>query len=577
MWAHPAAAMANELWDNASPSVKAIPMTNDLQQRILTTGLWLYQLIADETPSVFRKGYWMGRVMDWSMENEAFKVEMFRFVDVFPCLTRPESVAKHLKEYFCRSDQDSPLALQWGIKSLSHTSIAAKMVAKTIGNNITTMATQFIAGRDAHEALPILTGLRSQGLAFTADLLGEAVVSEAEADDYCRRYLDLLQILDTAQHQWPALGDSSTQLDWDHAPKINVSIKPSAMYSQMSARSFAHSLDMAQDRLRPLFRQGMRAGALMMLDMESTAFKNLTLSLYRSLLEEPEFRDYPHTGVVIQAYLRDSERDLVELIRWGKKRKQRFTIRLAKGAYWDAEVIQARQNNWPVPVFTDKAETDANFEKLARILLENHQTVTFACASHSIRSIAAVMEMAKDLKVPEERLEYQILFGMAEPVRTALCKAGLPLRLYVPMGEMIPGMAYLVRRLLENTANESFLRQSFAKAVSRDELLRDPLEILRQTQALSRPPNSARQHQAIELPPFRQRTALGLDHRRSAGSSLQAPLQKVGKEFPYQSTPGDRRRESEHRSTDSVHRSQSPGAYGGTGGIGRSRTGSGCH
>jgi RHH-type transcriptional regulator, proline utilization regulon repressor / proline dehydrogenase / delta 1-pyrroline-5-carboxylate dehydrogenase len=458
-------------------------MPVDLEQRIQQTGSWLFQLIADETPSVFRKDYWMGKVMEWCMQNEAFKVEMFRFVDVFPCLTRPESVAKHLQEYFCRPEQDFPLSLQWGIKSVSYTSIVAKMVAKTIAGNIASMGKQFIAGRDAREALPTLTEMRAQGAAFTADLLGEAVFSEAEAEDYCRRYQDLFTILDGAQNQWPALGESPNHLDWGHSPKINISIKPSAMYSQMSARAFEHSVAKAKERLRPLLRQAMRSGALVILDMEHTPFKNLTLTLYRSLMEEPEFHDYPHTGLVIQAYRHDSERDLMEMIQWGIKRRQRFTIRLVKGAYWDLEGITARQDNWPIPVFTDKAETDANFERLARVLLENHHTVNFACASHNIRSIACVMEMAKDLQVPKEHLEYQILYGMAEPVRSALSKAGLQVRLYVPMGEMIPGMGYLVRRLLENTANESFLRQGFARSLAPEELLRNPLEVLREHQA----------------------------------------------------------------------------------------------
>ncbi|HBZ57084.1 MAG TPA: L-glutamate gamma-semialdehyde dehydrogenase, partial [Syntrophobacteraceae bacterium] len=507
-------------------------MGKDLQQRIQSTGLRLYQLIADTTPSVFRKDYWMGKVMDWCMENEAFKVEMFRFVDVFPHLTSPESVAKHLQEYFCRPDQDFPLTFQWGIKSVSHTSVAAKMVAKTIANNITTMARQFIAGRDGRDALPILTDLRSQGMAFTADLLGEAVVSEVEAEEYCRRYLDLIEVLDSTQHQWQALRGSSTHLDWGRAPKINISIKPSAMYSQMNPRAFEHSLDMARERLRPLWRQAMRVEAQVMLDMESTALKNLTLALYRRLLEEAEFRDYPHTGIVIQAYLRDSEKDLLELLDWAKKRKQRLTIRLVKGAYWDAEVIHARQNRWPIPVFTDKTETDANFEKLARILLEHHQTVNMACASHNIRSIAAVMETAKDLKVPEENLEYQILFGMAEPVRMALRKAGLPLRLYVPMGEMIPGMAYLVRRLLENTANESFLRQSFARSVPHEALLRDPVDVLREhrTTQIATEPSAA--SLMDEVPPFANEPLLdwSLAEVREHFSSA---LRKVAEKLPY--------------------------------------------
>ena len=89
-------------------------MVDDLESRVRKTGLWLYQLIEGETPSIFKKEYWTGKVMEWCMKDEAFKVEMFRFVDVFPYLTRPQSVAKHLVEYFCRPEQDFPPALRWG-------------------------------------------------------------------------------------------------------------------------------------------------------------------------------------------------------------------------------------------------------------------------------------------------------------------------------------------------------------------------------------------------------------------------------------------------------------------------------
>jgi RHH-type proline utilization regulon transcriptional repressor/proline dehydrogenase/delta 1-pyrroline-5-carboxylate dehydrogenase len=511
-------------------------MSDDLERRIQQTGLWLFQLIADETPSVFRKDYWMGKVMEWCMQNEAFKVEMFRFVDVFPALTRPEAVAKHLQEYFCRPGQDFPLALQWGIKSVSATSIAAKLVAKSIAGNIASMGRQFIAGRDATEALPTLSEIRTQGAGFTADLLGEAVVSEAEAEDYCRRYLDLFTILGREQHAWAALGNSSNQLDWGHSPKINVSIKPSAMYSQMNACAFDHSVGMARERLRPLLRQAMQVGALVILDMEHTPFKNLTLALYHTLMEEPEFRDYPHTGIVIQAYRRDSERDLTEMIQWGKKLRLNFTVRLVKGAYWDLEMIRAQQNHWPVPVFTDKTETDVNFEKLARILLENHQTVNFACASHNIRSIAGVMEMAKDLRVPREHLEYQILYGMAEPVRSALSRAGLQVRLYVPMGEMVPGMGYLVRRLLENTANESFLRQSFAKAVAHEELLRNPLEVLREHRERARAEESGPEAESGGPLPFRNEPHLDWT-LADVRERFARALEKVRKDLPTKVAP----------------------------------------
>lgn len=457
-------------------------MPSDLESRIRETGLWLYELVKGETPSLFDKKFWTGKVMEWCMKNEDFKTEMFRFIDVLPTLTSKESLSKHFTEYFCGSDQNFPMTVQMGLVGACHTDLIAKKTAQSVAENIEKMGQSFIAAVTPEKALSVLEDLRSQGMAFSADLLGEEVVSEKEAESYLDRYLELFNILGNAQKDWEPLGSSDGDLDWGHAPKVNVSIKPSAMYSQMSPRAFDYSVARAKARLKPIFQKAVGIGAQVYLDMEHYDLKNLTLALYRSLLEDPEFKDYPHSGIAMQAYLRDTQEDLQNLVKWGRKRKQRFSVRLVKGAYWDSEVVWARQRNWPVPVFTNKHETDANFEMLARYLMENHESVNFACASQNIRTVAYVIEMAKELKVPEERLEYQILYGMAEPVRNALRSAGLPLRLYAPIGEMIPGMAYLVRRLLENTANESFLMQSFAEGVSREVLLKSPLLYLEEQQ-----------------------------------------------------------------------------------------------
>lgn len=506
-------------------------MVDDLESRVRKTGLWLYQLIEGETPSIFKREYWTGKVMERCMGDEAFKVEMFRFVDVFPYLTRPESVAKHLMEYFCRPEQDFPAALQWGLRYVSPTSIGAQKVAKAIAGNIENTGKQFIAGATPQEALPVLEGIRSQGMAFTADLLGEAVVSEKEAEVYLKRYLKLFDILDKAQKSWDPLDSETGDLDWGCVPKINVSIKPSAMYSQMNARGFDYSVYRAKEQLRPIFRKALQARAHVCLDMEHNDLKNLTLAIYRSLLEEAEFKDYPHTGIAIQTYLRDSEQDLKDLVQWGRKRKQKFTVRLVKGAYWDAEVVWARLKNWPIPVFTNKHETDANFEKQAHYLLKNHQWVRLACASHNIRSIAYVMETARELKVSQEHLEYQILFGMAEPVRNALRKAGIPLRLYAPVGKMIPGMAYLVRRLLENTSNESFLRQSFAEGVSREELLKSPLDFMHQETSSSDAGDKVSEYG--DKGPFENEPLFDWTHSEHRKRFSKA-LSKVRGKFPYE-------------------------------------------
>jgi RHH-type transcriptional regulator, proline utilization regulon repressor / proline dehydrogenase / delta 1-pyrroline-5-carboxylate dehydrogenase len=453
-------------------------MTSNLEGRIRETGLLLYRLMEDESNSIFRKEYWTGKLFEWCMHNEPFKVQMFRFIDVFPYLKHPDSVMRHIREYFSDPALNFPSALEKGIKFVSPSWMASRVIAGSIARNITKLAGQFIIGSTPAESLPGLRRLRSKGTAFSIDLLGEAVVSETETEDYLQRYLDLIDTLNDAQREWPSLGTSGGNLDWGHSPRVNISLKTSAMYSQMAPCAFEYSIDKSKERLRPIFRKAVQTGAFVNLDMEHHAIKNLTLALYRSLMEEPEFRGYPHTGIVLQAYLRDCETDLNRMIAWATEGGHHFTIRLVKGAYWDQETIHARQNNWPIPVFSTKYRTDANFEHLARMILQNRHHIRLACASHNTRSIAAVAETAKDLGVTDEDLEFQVLYGMGEPVRTALRKAGLHVRVYCPIGEMVQGMSYLVRRLLENTANESFLRQSFLQRVPVAQLLLNPADML---------------------------------------------------------------------------------------------------
>ncbi len=457
-------------------------MPVDLDSRIFARGRALYSRIEEQTPSFFERDYWTSKVLDWCMHDEAFKTEAFRFVDVFPALPQSKSVARHLREYFARPDQDFAEALQRILRAVNPDSFAAALLAKGVGRNIRAMGRQFIAGETPEKALATLRRPRKQGSAFTIDILGEAVVSEPEAERYARRYSELLDVMSRETARWAPLAPGTGDLDWGVSPKVNISVKPSALYSQMSPRAFEDSIDKAKKRLRPLLRQAMRCRAFLNIDMEHHSIKSLTLALYKQLLEEDEFRGYSHTGVAVQAYLRDAEDDVAALIDWCRARRQRITIRLVKGAYWDTEVIHARQNRWPPPVFTDKHESDANFERVARLVLGNHEYLSLACGSHNIRSIAAVIETAEEMRVPQDRFEFQVLYGMAEPIRKALLTEGLRVRQYCPIGELVPGMAYLVRRLLENTSNESFLRKSFAEHASMEELLRNPTSFAEQSE-----------------------------------------------------------------------------------------------
>ncbi len=504
-------------------------MSSELENRIRETGMHLYSLMEEESRSIFRKEYWTGKLFEWCMHHEPFKVQMFRFVDVFPYLKSPESVMHHLRTYFSDPAIDFPSALDRGLKFASPSWMGSRIIAKSIARNIGRIAEQFIVGETPMQSLTALEGLRTRGLGFSIDLLGEAVVSEYEALDYQDRYLHLVDLLGTAQTKWPALGSISGELDWGHSPRVNISLKTSAMYSQINPCAVRHSIEKSKERLRPILRKAIHSGAFICLDMEHYSIKNFTLALYRSLMEEPEFRGYPHTGIVIQAYLQDSESDIERMIEWAREGDFHFTIRLVKGAYWDQEVIHARQMNWPAPVFTNKLETDANFERLARLILKNSPHVRLACASHNVRSIAAVVEAAKDLGLSNDDLEYQVLYGMGEPVRIALNKAGLHVRVYCPIGEMVQGMSYLVRRLLENTANESFLRLSFSEKLPKGELLRNPVHKL--AEALPQKP-PGRQPTATSQPaPFRiePRFDWSRDEHRE---KFEKALQKVRGTFP---------------------------------------------
>ncbi len=441
-----------------------------VQNEIERRGSRIFELVDKHPQPLFSKAGLYQRLMALSMRDEQFKVQLFRFVDVLPSLRHPREIIGHLNEYF--SDDGFGPFVGTGIR-------LARIVPWVSGPilrwNVSGMAHQFIAGKNSDDVIKTLRKRRSQKIGFTVDLLGEAVVSEADADEYAARYLDLLEKLARETKNWTdPLGKNSELF-----PVVNLSVKISALYSQINPADPADAIAHLAPKLRPLLRRAREVGAFINFDMESYAHKNTTLELFKTIFREEEFKNWPHAGIVIQAYLRDSEADLRDLIEWGRKRGTRFAVRLVKGAYWDYETTKSLQNGWDCPVYFQKPESDANFETLTRLLLENESIVTAAFGSHNIRSIAHAQAFADELGLDPSRFEFQLLYGMAGPIKRALVEMGYRVREYCPVGELLPGMAYLVRRLLENTSNEGFLRAKFAENVSAKELLRDPTELIK--------------------------------------------------------------------------------------------------
>ena len=445
-----------------------------LNTKIINRGRAFFASISGEKPSLFNKGAWMGKVMDWSMQNEQFKIQMFRFVDAFPSLTTSKLLTDHIREYF-GEEKDMPAVLQTGAKMAGMLgSLGGAVLNKVISANIQEMARQFIVGENTKEAVKNIEKLRKEGFAAVVDVLGEATLTDQEAEEYVTTYLEVLESLKKQQQGWNGLSGSGydQSLDWGHAPKVNVAVKPTALFALANPQDFEGSVEAMLKQLRRITERVVDLGGFLCIDMESYRHKGIIIELYKRI--KLEYRDYPHIGIVLQAYLKDTDQDLAELLAWAKQNRTQISVRLVKGAYWDYETIKAKQNGWEIPVWTIKAESDAAFERQARLILENSEICHFACASHNIRTISAVMESAAELKVPESRYEFQVLYGMAEPVRKGILKVVGRIRLYCPYGNMVPGMGYLVRRLLENTANESFLRQSFAEDARIEQLLEDP-------------------------------------------------------------------------------------------------------
>jgi RHH-type proline utilization regulon transcriptional repressor/proline dehydrogenase/delta 1-pyrroline-5-carboxylate dehydrogenase len=447
-----------------------------LQNDIELRGGQIFELIDKYPERLFSKAGFYQRLMALSMHDERFKTQLFQFVAVLPSLRRSSEIIQHLEEYFSNDHNGFSPLIGAGIR-------AARLVpwisAPILRWNVSEMARRFIAGRNSNDVIPTLRKRRAQKIGFTVDILGEAVVSEAEADEYAAIYGDLLEHLARETRSWSDPLGKNQEL----FPIVNLSVKISALYSQISPAAPADAIAHISTKLRPLFRRARELGAFINVDMESYALKNMTLELFKSILIEPEFKDWPHAGIVVQAYLRDSEDDLRDLIEWGRARGTRFAVRLVKGAYWDYETTKSGQNGSNPPVFLQKPESDANFEKLTRVLFENNSIVTPAFGSHNVRSIAHAQAVADELGIDPGRFEFQLLYGMAGPIKRALVEMGYRVREYCPIGELLPGMAYLVRRLLENTSNEGFLRAKFAENVPAKELLRDPEELIKSAAA----------------------------------------------------------------------------------------------
>ena len=444
------------------------PDSRALEERTQAIGRELFAAATREHAHLSVLNRWTAQVLSWCLSDQALKASVLRFIDVLPSLRTPREVARHVREYF-PPDFRLPPALRLGTQLARPGLLTQGALALVIRQLVEQVARQFIAEHRSDGAARIVQALAARGATCTLDVLGEQVLTEAEADRYVSQCVTLLDGCAAASVTLPPSVAVARTM-----PRANLSVKPSALTSRFDPISPDDSVRRAAARLLPLLQRAEGLGALINLDMEQHELRDLTLALAKHLLLQST--DGVRLGIVVQAYLRDAEAVVEELLAWLASQRRTLTVRLVKGAYWDSEIAQARQRGWPEPVYQAKAETDLAFERLTRRLLGAAPLVTVAIASHNVRSIAQAMAAAEALGFSKDQLEFQLLYGMGDALQAAIASLGYPVRVYTPVGELIPGMAYLVRRLLENTSNESFLRQELFQERDPDALLRAPCE-----------------------------------------------------------------------------------------------------
>jgi proline dehydrogenase len=397
------------------------------------------------------------RAMSALAARPATRAAVFRLVDVAPACRDDADLAYHLAALLGEAQANRRRAT---LERMARLPGGRQLAARCAALGIRRMARRFIIGRSPSDALGTVESLWRRGIAVSLDLLGEMTVTAREADRYAERCLEAIDGLAAASRGWPHRARHDGP-DPSTSARANLSIKVTALTPALRPHAPGRGVADARPRLRKLLRAARDRQAHLHIDMESFDSRDAILELVLDLLSEPEFASGPSSGLVLQAYLADADRQLDLVLDWAAstERDPPLVIRLVKGAYWDHEVIEARQRGWPSPVLTEREATDHSFEALTRRLIDSRGLVATAIASHNLRSVAHALAYCRAAGVGDGAIELQVLRGLGDELGAALAARGLRVRAYCPVGDLVAGMAYLVRRLLENSSNDSFMVQ----------------------------------------------------------------------------------------------------------------------
>ena len=336
------------------------------------------------------------------------------------------------------------------------------MVRTAVAQAMKELGRQFVLGRDIQEATKRARKYESQGYSYSYDMLGEAARTDADALRYHRAYSDAIAALSASCHSD------------DIRVNPGISVKLSALHPRYEFGQRQRVMEQLVPRTLELARQAKAANMGFNIDAEEADRLDLSLDVIEAVLSDPELAGWNGFGVVVQAFGQRAPFVIDWLYALSERLDRRIMVRLVKGAYWDAEIKRAQTFGLEgFPVFTRKHNSDLSYIACAKKLLGMTDRIYPQFATHNAHSVSAILELAG----PDTAFEFQRLHGMGESLHDAVLKAeGTRCRIYAPVGAHQDLLAYLVRRLLENGANSSFVNQIVDTSISPEQIAKDPFD-----------------------------------------------------------------------------------------------------
>ncbi|MBF0314755.1 MAG: bifunctional proline dehydrogenase/L-glutamate gamma-semialdehyde dehydrogenase [Oligoflexia bacterium] len=391
--------------------------------------------------------------------------QMMKFLSILPLLTHDESgreTKKLFKEALTFSEKEGFYYHLAKLLKVLLYFIPSPIVRLLLLKSVRLFAKRFIAGENLQEASSALIKLQTSGRNFVLDLLGELPLNDAYAEKYYLKVMELLQEISSpiVMKQSEATEELITLFNKGEQngaglSKGSIAIKLTALCANFDSLEFSESYRLIAPRLKQILLLAKELQISIIVDAEHYRYRDALFRIYASVLAEVGEMD---TGIVLQAYLKDAYEHLQEIIALAKSRApKKLQLRLVKGAYWDSETLEARRESYNSYQFLNKEESDIYFREMVHEILKAGEYLQLALASHNFSDHLFAESLREEFFQNAPLIEHQCLHMTCDPLSLSLAKMGYVVRDYVPLGNLISGMGYFVRRLLENSSQVGFL------------------------------------------------------------------------------------------------------------------------